>query len=148
MKNHTYKKDENHILDAQKQNNNELAKNLYEVKTRLINNDLYISLDRYIGLIYENPCTILDYFKKDTVVFICEYKKQKQVSQNLFSQIAEDVTDLIKANIVHKSQKKISFDFFDIINKISEKNIILLQTFRSALNDFKLDKFLIYLRSK
>ena len=128
------------IIDAQKQNNNALVKNLNEDKNRLLDDDLFVSLDRYLGFIYENPCTILDYFKKDAVVFLCEYKKQKETAQNISSQIADDITDLINLNTMHKNQKKICFEFYDIINRVSKEKLVLMQTFRASLNDFRIDK--------
>ena len=115
------------------------------------------NLDRYLGIIEEEPSNIIDFINEDTIIIIDELNECKKFSdnwyldaENNFNQFKDELNENLKNNnidIVVTQNLNLKFD--NILNSIRKYNIINLFEFESKdninnrflLNDKRLNTF-------
>ena len=120
----------NNFLNESKCNNKfcqKLEMEINNIKNRLS----YCSLDKFISLIYDNACTLLDYMSKDSVLFISEYNKVEENVKILEKQWLEDLEIYLNDGTLCKELDKFSKDLVDLKKEIEFRNTIYMNMFSS-----------------
>ena len=92
----------------------ELVRNIgYEIE-RLRNEQKPEQLFKYLSIAYDEPNSLIDYFSKDTIVFVDEISRVLEMNESLEREEAEWYTNLIsEGNIIH--DLKISHNMTELI---------------------------------
>lgn len=85
--------------------------------------------DKFINIIYENECTLFDYFNNDTLIFISEQLRVKERIKSYFTQFLEDVNIYLEEGVLFKELGNYSKDIFYLKDKLSDKKVIYMDTF-------------------
>jgi len=115
------------------------------------------NLDRYLGIIDEEPSNIIDFINEDTIIIIDELDDCKKFadnwyldSENNFHQCKDELNENLNINNINiKAKPNLNLKFDYILQKISKYNIINLFEFESKdninnrflLNDKRLNTF-------
>ena len=115
------------------------------------------NLDRYLGIIEEEPSNIIDFINEDTIIIIDELDECKKFSdnwyldsENNFNQFKDELNENLKNNNIDiVATQNLNLKFDNILNSIRKYNIINLFEFESKdninnrflLNDKRLNTF-------
>ena len=115
------------------------------------------NLDRYLGIIEEEPSNIIDFINEDTIIIIDELDECKKFSdnwyldsENNFNQFKDDLNENLKNNNIDiLVTQNLNLKLDNILNSIRKYNIINLFEFESKdninnrflLNDKRLNTF-------
>lgn len=96
----------------------ELVQNIgYEIE-KLRNEQKPEQLFKYLSIAYGEPHSLIDYFSKDTILFVDEISRVLEMNESLEKEEAEWYTNLIsEGNIIHGI--KVSHNLTDLISKSS-----------------------------
>lgn len=107
----------------------EKAKATYKTDLDRIESGLTLnSLDKYIGLAYEKPALIFDYFK-DCTVFVSEYSAIKERAKNYHWQYEEDIKILLDDGEVTKPLICYNAEIPEILNRVLSFTSVFAETF-------------------
>src|SRR5699024_7194196 len=74
-------------------------------------------LRRLVAFMYEEPATIIDYFKDDAIVAVDEYNRIKETETNLISEADEFMQGLIESGKGFMGQNFLQYDGFESLLK-------------------------------
>lgn len=130
------------INQARKKNTEEgknLAKILQADLEKLTEEGEISAADRYLTLLEDRPTFLGDYLKGQAPVFLSEAKQIRQRAQTLLIRQREDWEILLSHGELASSCAILSFDYEDIIRKLSRGPLLLLDTFFAPSTDFSPD---------
>ena len=74
-------------------------------------------LRRLVAFMYEQPATIMDYFKADAIVAVDEYNRIKEAEQALVTEVEEFMQNLIESGKGFINQNFLQYDGFETLLK-------------------------------
>lgn len=94
------------------------------------------SYDKYIGVVYEKPATLLDYLE-DSVIFVSEYTAVKERARGFLTTHREDIKLLLEEGELCKGFDNFCMDFSLLNDTIQQGRSVYLDTFAQS-NDLRL----------
>lgn len=117
---------------------NSIAKEKLQSDILRLDNELELyNIDKYLSLIYNQSCTILDYFNLDTTVFVDEYISIKERAKNFLWQYSEDLKILFENGELCNGLDNFYDEFFQFQHKLSKFCQIYTDTFAHSSSDIK-----------
>ena len=95
------------------------------------------SIYKYLGAVYDEPPTILDYFEEDDLIFLTEPKRIAERAKSMEYEISETVKELTEKNLYSKDFGKIMISYADIADTLQERRLISLNTLTHSGINYK-----------
>ncbi len=89
----------------------------------------FANYDKFITLVYDKPATLFDYFDRDELVFISEYKNVKERDRSLVFHEKEELTALFEDGILARGFETYGLDFTQSMNVLLDHATVFLDTF-------------------
>lgn len=122
-----------------KSDNQQKAKEILLNEAQRIRDGLSItSIDKFIGLVYNKPASLFDYFDKDGLVFVSEYKIVQERARAQEFQFNETLSDYFKDGTLCRGFETYSVDFNSSIELLRQHPAVFMDTFVSGNYDFPL----------
>ncbi|MCR5653815.1 MAG: transcription-repair coupling factor, partial [Ruminococcus sp.] len=102
------------------------------------------SIDKFIGDVYDNPATLLDYLDKETIVVVSEYKTVRERARADEFQFSESLADYFKDGTLCRGFETYSLSFNSLSEKFKSYPALFADTFASSGYDFPLDEFVSF----
>ena len=102
------------------------------------------SIDKFIGVVYEKPATLLDYIDKNGLVFVSEYGNIKERAKAQEFQFNDSLVDYFKDGTLCRGFETYSRDFNSCIELIREFPTLYMNLFASASYDFPLTELVSF----
>ena len=93
-----------------------------------------VSIDRYLPILYQ-PATILDYFEKEAMTFLCEPVSCRENFGNAMAQHHEDVKLLLEDGVLFRGCSVFYDDFTDLCRGLTTHSGVLMDTFTRSLSE-------------
>lgn len=91
---------------------------------RLKNLEHFPEMYKYIGFLYENPASLLDYLPKNGIIILDEMSRIQETAANIDTEEAEWYSNLLEANkMVQKS--KFSFDWHEVWQNMEQSRLYM-----------------------
>ena len=108
----------------------------------LINGGVSLSsLDKYYGLCYDKPYTVLDYCEGGICV-VCEAANCREKAKTYLSQLSEDMKILYEEGILFKELSGFYIDDVSLFKKCESLSGVFLDTFMRGGNDMRFKKLI------
>lgn len=118
-----------HKISLLKGKNTAQAKQILQQEADSLRNDVKIgSIDKFIGLIYDQPATILDYITDD-IIFISEQTKVMDRQNAVIWQNNEDLKDYFETGTLCRGFETYSLDKSQVWDFFSKHTTIFLDNF-------------------
>ncbi|MGY0694529.1 transcription-repair coupling factor [Virgibacillus sp. FSP13] len=91
---------------------------------RLKNLERFQEMNKYIGFLYNNPASLLDYLPKDGLIILDEMSRIQETATNLDTEEAEWYSNLLTSNQM-VGQSRFSFDWHDIGERMRQQRIYM-----------------------
>lgn len=101
-------------------------------------------IDKYIGVIYDTPATLLDYIDKDTYVFVSEYHNIKERADAVDFQYKEDLKDYFQDGTLCRGFETYSLSFNSFMENIRSYPALFMDTFAKTSYDFPLSELVSF----
>lgn len=92
--------------------------------SRLKEMERFQEMYKYIGFLYENPASLLDYLSDDGLIVLEEMSRIQETAVNLDTEEAEWYSNLLEANKMVKGSR-FSFDWHTILGKMTHQRIYM-----------------------
>ncbi len=92
--------------------------------SRLKDMERFQEMYKYIGFLYENPASLLDYLSNDGLIVLDEMSRVQETAVNLDTEEAEWYSNLLEANKMVKGSH-FSFDWNTILDKMTQQRIYM-----------------------
>lgn len=92
--------------------------------SRLKGMERFQEMYKYIGFLYENPASLLDYLSDDGLIVLEEMGRIQETAANLDTEEAEWYSNLLEANKMVKGSR-FSFDWHTILEKMNQQRIYM-----------------------
>ncbi len=102
------------------------------------------SIDKFIGVVYEKPATLLDYIDKNGLVFVSEYGNIKERAKALEFQFNDSLADYFKDGTLCRGFETYSRDFNSCMELIHNFPALYMDLFASASYDFPLTELVSF----
>lgn len=93
--------------------------------------------DKYVSLLYETPATLFDYVPEALCV-LSEPHAVRERAEALGFQWRQDVTDLLKEQLLCKELCAAALDYDEVVRRLSAQGVVLMDTFARTERDFEL----------
>ncbi len=97
--------------------------------------------DKYLPLIYKEPCTIFNYLPQ-AVVFVSEYLRQKETLKAAERQFEEDLKLLFEDGVLFKGLERYSMEPFAYESELTCTNSIFMDNFMRSMNEIPLKQLI------
>ena len=101
-------------------------------------------IDKYIGVIYDKPATLLDYLDKNTYVFVSEYFNIKERADAIDFQYKEDLKGYFQDGTLCRGFETYSLDFNSFSEIIRSYPALFMDTFAKTSYDFPLNELVSF----
>lgn len=123
-------------LKKKKSDYSDLIKTILSDKEKLDEHMHFPSIDKYVDFIYGQIPTIIDYFNKDSLVFMLEPKRIHERKEGLEWERGELINDFTQSGILYTDEAKFWADYGTILKKIKERKVIALSELAHSDIDF------------
>lgn len=96
------------------------------------------SIDKFIGLVYENNTTLLDYLDEDSLIFVSEYGKIKERAKAYDFQYKENLIDYFADGTLVRGFETYYLDFNSSVELLRRHPVLFMDTFAGSNYDFPL----------
>ncbi len=111
-------------------------------KNNIFNSEDINNLDRYLGIIEEEPSNIIDFINRETILVIDELEDCKKFANNWyldsesnFDNFAYQLNENLKNNYINlKAKPNLHLKFEEILNSLGNFNLIKFYEFESKVN--------------
>jgi len=121
-----------------------LNKYVAELKEELTEFNSSMGLDNLIGYFYENKTSFLDYFPKDTFIYVDEPDRVRERATTYFKEFSYSMQSRLEGGYILPGQADVLYDDEYIMADISRRKTILLSgmyTVQKSFNEKKTLKF-------
>ncbi len=102
------------------------------------------AIDKYIGVVYDKPATLLDYIDRNAIVFISEYNAVKERATAADFQFKEDLKEYFAEGTLCRGFEKYSMDFGVCIENLLLHPTLIMNTFAGGKFDFPLSELVSF----
>ncbi|MGN0489475.1 MAG: transcription-repair coupling factor [Ruminococcus sp.] len=102
------------------------------------------AIDKYIGVVYDKPATLLDYIDKDAIVFISEYTAVKERAAATEFQFKENLNEYFAEGTLCRGFETYSMDFGVCIESLLLHPTLIMNTFAGGKFDFPLSELVSF----
>lgn len=128
-----------------KKDNQQKAKEILISEADHIGDGLSISaIDKFIGLVYEKPATLLDYLDKDSLVFFSEYSAVRDRAKASEYQFKENLADYFADGTLCRGFETYSLDFKSCMETLQDYPELFMDLFASSTYDFPLNELVSF----
>ena len=113
-------------LKRKKSDQSKIIENIEADIEKLRENGNLSSIARYIGLIFDEIPTLLDYIDKDTLVFLIEPKRAQERAKTLTWEQSETIEELSNKGLLIPGYTKLWKSYEDAVSVIQEKKLVSL----------------------
>lgn len=121
----------------------EKSKNLQETFSQIINEfeeqKRFAQIDKYANFFCDKEISLIDYLKKDAIVFIDEPMKTFEIAKKFYNDYKKMAHEKIKSGYMLPGQSKIIFESEKVIEQLKNKSCILIENFHQE-SDFSIKK--------
>ncbi len=101
-------------------------------------------LDKYIGLIYDEKATLLDYLKEDFLVFISEESAVKERLSAVDFRWKEDLSDYFAEGVLARGFDTYSISYGDMLETLKASGVIYLDNFTHGSHDLPISDIISF----
>ena len=135
------KKDRNDLIDVFKENNKkdeiQRIKNSVNVLVEKIENQkTFNGIEGYIEYFYEETASFLDYFPKDTLIYIDEPARINDKWESTKKEFNESIINRFEKGYLLKGQTEILRTIDDLLYKLEDYTCVLLSTLKQKTDIF------------
>lgn len=130
-----------HIKKLKASQNRKKEKNLEAIDVlehdleKVLEKTSFPAIDKYIGAIYDEFPTILDYFE-DMTIFIIDEKRIAERAKNAEWEMGESVSACLESGVIADKNGKYMLGFSEVLSKISNLKTVALNTFLTSKSNF------------
>ncbi|MBR1731543.1 MAG: transcription-repair coupling factor, partial [Ruminococcus sp.] len=121
------------------------AKEILTSEAQRIRDGLSISsIDKFIGDVYVNPATLLDYLDDNSLVFVSEYNTVKERARAVEFQFNDSLIDYFKDGTLCRGYETYSLDFNSSLELLLKHPTVFMDTFASGSYDIPLKELVSF----
>lgn len=121
------------LLEEQKT----LKNNILEALEKLKENKSMPSIENFFQYFYKEETTLLDYLKKDTIIYFDEPARVKKRAENSYLEFNESVKSRILKGYMLPLQINMVFSYAKILAMCDKFSQVLFSSLTQSVNDFK-----------
>ncbi len=122
-------------LNRKKDENTDAISQLEADLEKVRENVSFPAIDKYVGKIYDDIPTILD-FCDGLTVYIIDAKRIAERAKNAEWEMGETVSAMLESGIISDKKGKYMLSFTEVVNKISPLKTVILNAFVNSKSDF------------
>jgi transcription-repair coupling factor (superfamily II helicase) len=127
-----------------KENQLKAKERLLEEADRIGEGLTIAEIDKFIGLIYEKPATLLDYIDENSLVFVSEYNAVCERADACEFQFKENLKEYFAEGTLCRGFETYSLDFNSFMEALRLHPILFMQTFAGGRFDFPLKELVSF----
>ncbi len=122
-------------LSRKKEENQEAISTLKTDLEKIEEKVSFPAIDKYVGKIYDEIPTVLDFCKGFTA-YIIDFKRIAERAKNLEWEMGETVSSMLENCIISDKKGKYLLSFNETLDKIKNFKTVVLNAFQSSKSDF------------
>ena len=107
-----------------------------KITTQICEKEELKGLESYITYFNKETCSLLEYFDKDTILFMDEPVRIAEKYKNVYFEFEESIKTRLEKGYLLKNQANMIFDYGQLLYKIDKYDTVLLNTLSTNIKDF------------
>ncbi|MDO5123564.1 MAG: transcription-repair coupling factor [Eubacteriales bacterium] len=121
------------------------AKEILLSEAEDIRNGVHLSsIDKYIGLVYEETATLIDYIDDSFLCFISEESTVEEKLKSSIFRYKEDMADYFAEGILCRGFETFSIDYTSLLEKLQSNGVVYLDNFTHGSHQLPLSDFISF----